>query len=165
MFVTIFWDIYENARKKNFINPSCPNHPKIIHWNKEWHKLLFLHFFVVPQKRFYLFEATKGSVKKNCVVFPFYSSFGKQGLWLYFWQTPTYAISVSLTIKIYKNNIDTSRINNKQCFKIILNTKTRLKVFIEQNWHFHRVTAKYCRHFPQKLYQTILFSLSDANLF
>ena len=30
MFVTIFWDIYENLRRKNFINPSCPEHPKII---------------------------------------------------------------------------------------------------------------------------------------
>ena len=70
--------------------------------------------------------------KKIVLSSPFYSWFGKQGLWLYFWQTLTYAISVSLTIKIYKNNIDTSRITNKQCFKIILNTKTRLKVFINK---------------------------------
>ena len=30
MFVTIFLDIYENPSRKNFINPSCPKHPKII---------------------------------------------------------------------------------------------------------------------------------------
>ena len=30
MFVTIFYDTYENPRGKNFINPSCPKHPKII---------------------------------------------------------------------------------------------------------------------------------------
>ena len=30
MFVTIFLDIYENTRKENIINPSCPKHPKTI---------------------------------------------------------------------------------------------------------------------------------------
>ena len=30
MFVTIFLDIYENPKRKNFINPFCPKHPKII---------------------------------------------------------------------------------------------------------------------------------------
>ena len=27
MFDVIFLDIYENPRRKNFINPSCPKHP------------------------------------------------------------------------------------------------------------------------------------------
>ena len=30
MFFTIFYYIYENPRRKKFINPSCPKHPKII---------------------------------------------------------------------------------------------------------------------------------------
>ena len=40
MFVTIFWDIYENLRRKNFINPSCPEHPKIIEIKID------IHFFL-----------------------------------------------------------------------------------------------------------------------
>ena len=52
MFVTIFLDIYENPRRKTFINPFCPKHPKIINWNKKWHK--FSHFLVLPQKGFLL---------------------------------------------------------------------------------------------------------------
>ena len=35
MFVTIFLDIYENPRRKNFINPCCPKHRKIINCNKK----------------------------------------------------------------------------------------------------------------------------------
>ena len=50
IFFIIFLDIYENPKRKNFFKPSCPNHPKIINWNKKWHELLFLHFFVVPQE-------------------------------------------------------------------------------------------------------------------
>ena len=30
LFVTIFLDIYENPRRKNFINPLCPKYLKII---------------------------------------------------------------------------------------------------------------------------------------
>ena len=30
LFVTIFLDIYENPRRKNFINPSCLKHPEVI---------------------------------------------------------------------------------------------------------------------------------------
>ena len=37
MFVIIFLDIYLKRRRKNFINPSCPKHSKIINWNKKWH--------------------------------------------------------------------------------------------------------------------------------
>ena len=35
MFVTILLGIYENPRRKSFINPSCPEHPKMINWNKK----------------------------------------------------------------------------------------------------------------------------------
>ena len=40
-----------------------------------------------------------------------------------------------------------------------------LKVFIKQNWYFQKVTAKYYELFPGKLYQAILLSLSDVNLY
>ena len=59
--VTILLDIYENPRRKNFINTSSPKYSKIINYNRKWHKLLFLHFFVVPQKRVIF-----GGTKKNC---------------------------------------------------------------------------------------------------
>ena len=35
MFVIICLDIYENPRRKNFMNPSCPKHPKIINRSKK----------------------------------------------------------------------------------------------------------------------------------
>ena len=41
---------YENPRRKNFVNPSCPKHPKII--EIKYDNFLFSHFFVVPQKVF-----------------------------------------------------------------------------------------------------------------
>ena len=60
--VTILLDIYENPRRKNFINTSSSKYSKIIiNYNRKWHKLLFLHFFVVPQKRVIF-----GGTKKNC---------------------------------------------------------------------------------------------------
>ena len=40
-----------------------------------------------------------------------------------------------------------------------------LKIYIKQNWHFQRTTAKYYILFPGKFYQTILLSLSDVNLY
>ena len=89
-----FLDIYESPRRKNFINPSCPKHPKIINWNKKWH-----NFYV------------------------------HNSLW---------------------------------CLR---NINTFLKVFIKQNWYFQKVTAKYYELFPGKLYQAILLSLSDVNLY
>ena len=39
---------------------------------------------------------------------------------LYFVELLTYAISISLTIEIHKINIDTSKVTNKQYYKIIL---------------------------------------------
>ena len=35
MLVPIALDICENPRRKNFVNPSCPRHPKIINSNKK----------------------------------------------------------------------------------------------------------------------------------
>ena len=51
MFATIFLDIYENSTIKNLINSSCPQQLKMIEI-KKWHKFLFSHFSVVPQKGF-----------------------------------------------------------------------------------------------------------------
>ena len=32
-----FLDIYENPRRKKFINPSCPKH-SLKDWDEKWHK-------------------------------------------------------------------------------------------------------------------------------
>ena len=50
---------YKNPRRKNFIQPSCPKHSKIINWNKKWDKFLFSHFFVVPQEVFIFLKHQK----------------------------------------------------------------------------------------------------------
>ena len=60
-----FLDIYENPKRKNFINSSCLKHPKIINWNQKLHKFLFLHFFVGYLKKVSSFDAVKRSVKIN----------------------------------------------------------------------------------------------------
>ena len=71
-------------------------------------------------EKFHLFEAPKRSVKiKNLLFSPLIPS-GQQGLGLHFVELPTYAISVSLTIEIHKNNTDTFRVTNKQYYKITL---------------------------------------------
>ena len=80
MFVTIFVDVFENLRRKKIINPSYPKGPKIIDWNKKWHKFLFLHFFVVPQKGLYLFEAQNRWVKiKNMLFLPLIADWDNKG--------------------------------------------------------------------------------------
>ena len=122
MFVTSFSDIYQNLMRKNFIKPSFPEHPKVINWNKKFVSVSPL----IP--------------------------LGWQGLQLPFAKLLTYAISVSLTIEIHKNNIDTFRVTNKQYYKIIL----FLKFLSKLNWHFQEVTDKYYELFPEKLYQTII---------
>ena len=87
-------DVYENPRRKNYINPSCPKHPK-----------------------FHLFEVPKRSVKmkKFMSFFPLIT-LGQQGLGLRFVELPNYAISVSLTKEIHKNYTDTLRVTNKQYY-------------------------------------------------
>ena len=56
---------------------------------------------------------------KNGIIFIFTLLCGASER-LHFVELPTYTISVSLTIAIPKNNIDTFRVTNKQYFKIIL---------------------------------------------
>ena len=107
---------YENPRRKNFIS-SCPKHRKIINRSKN---NLFSRFFVVPQKDFIFWGTEKGCEnKKIYIIFPLIP-LRRQGLILRFIELPTYTISVSLTIEIHKNNIDTSWVTNKQYYKIIL---------------------------------------------
>ena len=102
MFVSIFLDIYENPRRKDFINSSCPKHPEIINWNKKWHEFLFSHFFVVPLKKV---SSSWGS-EKNCALT---ETTRVEAVFL-----STYAISVSVTVEIHENNIDTSRVTHTQ---------------------------------------------------
>ena len=70
MFATIFLDIYENPRRKNFINQSCHKHHKIINWNKKWHRFLLSHFFVVRQKGFIFLRCQRGYEDKKFIPFP-----------------------------------------------------------------------------------------------
>ena len=51
IFVTIFLDIYEDPRRKNFINPSCPKH-KIIEIKND---NFYFHTLCGASKRFHLF--------------------------------------------------------------------------------------------------------------
>ena len=88
MFVTIFLDIYENPRIRNFIDPFWPKHPKTINWKKKWHKFLFSHVFVVSQNGFIFLRHQKEEWKeKKYVVFTSYSGFGRQGFRLCFCRT------------------------------------------------------------------------------
>ena len=99
MFVTIFLDIYENPRTKNFINFSCSKH-------KKWHKFLKISSF--------------WRTKKKCESKKFMSFFPLIPLGLHFVELLIYAISVSLTTEIQKNNIDTFKVTSKQHHKIML---------------------------------------------
>ena len=95
-FFIYFW----KSQEKKFINPSCSKHPKMIEWNKKWHKCLFLRFFVVPKKVLWrpqnLFEASKMcGCKKICHFFPI--------CLCPYCRTPDLCHFLSLTIKIHKN--------------------------------------------------------------
>ena len=74
MFLIICWDISENSWRKNFINPSCLKNPKIINWDKKWHKFLFSHFFVVLQKGLILLSHQREMWKQKSSrqFFPFF---------------------------------------------------------------------------------------------
>ena len=115
--VTIFLDIYEDPRRKNFINPSCPKH-KIIEIKND---IIFIFtLFVVPQKGFIFLRPRKEGVRiKNLhhfSVFLHWDDMGRDCVLLNFQLKPF----VSSTLEIHKNNIDTFRVNNKQYYKIIL---------------------------------------------
>ena len=69
-------------------------------------------------ERFYLFEAPKRSVKiKKIMSFSPLIPLGQQGLRLRFVELPTNAISVSLTIKIHKNNLTPSELLTNSTIK------------------------------------------------
>ena len=98
----------ENPRMKNFINPSCPKHPKIIIWNEKLQIFIFT-LFVVPQKDFIFFRLQKGSVKIKNLSSPLLFQIGTTRIRLC-----CCAILVSLTMEIHENNIGISRVTNKQ---------------------------------------------------
>ena len=155
-----FLTIYENPRRKNFINPSCPKYLKVINWNEKWHNLIFSHFLYYLKKVSSFWSTKKKCENKNlCRFLPL------------FWIETTRVKTVfygtpDLCHFCFLNNRDTQKqywhlqSSNKQYYKIIL-----FKVFIKWNWHFQRVTAAYYRLFPKKLYKTIFLSLSGMNLF
>ena len=111
-----FLDIYENPRRKNFFNLSCPKHCKII----KWHNFYF-HTSLWCLRKVSSFWGTEKECQniKFMLFFPFIP-LGWQGLRLRFVKLPTYTISISLTTKMHKNNIDNVRVTNKQYYKIIL---------------------------------------------
>ena len=75
-------------------------------------KFLFSHFFLVPQKDFNFFRLQKRSVKIKKGNFCPLFQIGTARLRLGYC-----AISVTLTIEIHENNIDISRVTNKQFFE------------------------------------------------
>ena len=75
MFVASFSDIYENPKRKNFINPFSHKHPKIINLNKILHKFFYSKLPCGASKRFCLFESPKRSVKTKFFLFFFLSFF------------------------------------------------------------------------------------------
>ena len=50
---------------------------------------------------------------------PFFLDWDNKGQDCFFVEFPNYAISIFLAIKIPKNNIDTSRVTNKQYYKTV----------------------------------------------
>ena len=108
-----------NPRWKNFINPSCPKHRKIINWNKKWHNFYFQASLWCIRKVWFICGTKKNSENKKFVFLPLIL-LGQQGLRLYFVKLLTYNTSISLKTEIHKNNIDTFRVTNKQYHKIIL---------------------------------------------
>ena len=119
MFVTIFLDIYKNPRRKT-INPPCPKHCKLINQNKKWHKVLFLHFFVVPQGFILLRHTKKVKIKNVCCFSPLFRIVLTRFKTEFFVKLLIYVISFSLTIEIHNKNIDNSKVTNKQYYNIIL---------------------------------------------
>ena len=77
-----FLDTYENPGRRTFINLSCSKHPKIINWNKKWHRFLFSYFFVVLQKGFIFLRHQKEvwNFRGNCTRLYFFLT----QMWTYF---------------------------------------------------------------------------------
>ena len=109
--------VYENLRRKNFINPSCLKHSEIINWNKKWHNFYF-HTFLWCLRKVSSFWGTKKKYEnKKLMSFSPLIPLGQQGLRLRFAKLPTYAISVSLTIEIHKNNRTSSKLLTNKTIK------------------------------------------------
>ena len=70
--------LWKSQEKKNFLNPSCLKHLKIINWNKKWHNFYF-HNPLRWLKRFHLFEAPKRSVRIKYLSFPFLFHWNDKG--------------------------------------------------------------------------------------
>ena len=69
VFVTIFSDVYENPRRKNFINPSCPKYPKIIQ---------------IKNDIIFIFILLWDSFRPSFLLSPPYLGLRQQGLRLFF---------------------------------------------------------------------------------
>ena len=61
-----------------------------------------------------------------------------------------YKLVLHIFGEFISNNIDTYRFTTKEFYNTTF----------KQRWNFEKATGKYYTHFPQKLYQTILLSLS-----
>ena len=115
-------DIYENRRRKNLINPPCSKLPKIINRNKKWHNVCFCTSLWCLGTASSFWGTKKKGNKRIYVIFPPHSSGTKRVATAFCWtfSVPFNAISVSLTIAILKNNVNTFRVTNKQYYKIII---------------------------------------------
>ena len=74
---------YENPRKKNFANPFCTKHHKIISWNKKWHNFYFQTSLWCLRKVSYFWGTEKKCENKKFVIFPLIP-LRPQGLRLHF---------------------------------------------------------------------------------
>ena len=93
--------LWKSQEKKNFLNPSCLKHLKIINWNKKWHNFYF-HNPLRWLKKISSFWGTKKKCKNKIFVISLLIPLERQGLRLHFVELPNYTISVSLTIEIHK---------------------------------------------------------------
>ena len=111
-FLRNLWKAWE----KNFINPSCPKHPKIFNWSKKWHRF---------SESFHLFETPKRCVKiKKLCYFP-PSSIAMRSIKTVFCQTPDLCHFHFLDNRTPSELLTNSAINN-----------TFLEVVIKQSWYF-----------------------------
>ena len=93
---------------------------------------------------------------------------GQQMLGLRFVELPTSAISVSLTTEAHKNNTDTFRVANKQCYEIILSKSIIsksffLKVFPESFSFQENFTRQYFSLSQMWTYSKSLLTVISAN--
>ena len=113
--------------EKNFIDSSCSKHPKIINLNKNDTDFYFhTSFWCVREVSSFWGTRKKCENKKAPIIPPPPPPPSPYSIWATRVKTAfcrnldLCAISVSLTIEIHKNNIDTFRVTNKQYYKTIL---------------------------------------------